>query len=606
MNWLVVAIVAQVIIGSSAVFDKLLLKKRSIEPWAYTFWFGMLGLFAVVLLPFGYQSTALPVIFLALVGGAFFIASAFLYFRTLEEIEASEALPLLGTLSPIATLAFSALWLGTSLGALDFIGFGFLIASGFFLFLAERKEIDARHLLAIALAGVFLAASHVLSKAVFNETSFITGFFWIKIGGALAVLLPLAWPKLRRAIAVSEHTSARNKVWYFANRGYAAVGSLLVSFAVALSAPPLVDASQNVRYLIIFVLGWLVLREQFRGKALLGKIIAAFLITIGLAALALGEYARSLPPVPAERPIQWRVTFSNKFSRELGLDWQENFRAILDELRPQTLRLIAYWDEVEPNAGEFNFSDLDWQIAEAEKRHIPIILAIGLKLPRWPECHAPVWARGLAAEEQEREVQRYIAEVVERYRERPGIVMWQVENEPFLLFGSCPMRGGDFVEQEIAVVRSLDYRRPILVTDGGEFGLWFRASRLGDVFGTTMYRKAYPRVIGPIFGVIEYPFTPSYFRVKERFTRWVNARPDQQFIVVELQGEPWEPRSLANVPPQELVASFSPDYFRETIEYAKATGFEEYHFWGAEWWWWMKEKHGEPRYWDIARELMRE
>jgi len=56
------------------------------------------------------------------------------------------------------------------------------------------------------------------------------------------------------------------------------------------------------------------------------------------------------------------------------------------------LRLVAYWQKIEPEQGKYSFEDLDWQIKEAEKRDIEVILVIGRKVSRWPECHIPEWA----------------------------------------------------------------------------------------------------------------------------------------------------------------------------------------------------------------------
>src|SRR3989338_342991 len=177
--WLWVAVIGQVVIGSSAVFDKMLLKRRSIEPWGYTFWLGALGLFAVVLLPFGYTTASPAIIGLALLGGVLFIASAFFAFRALEQTEASESLPLLGAFSPIATLIFSLQALGGGLNFADVVGFGFLIFASFVLFLAELRDFKGAVLPEIIMAALLLGASHVISKIIFEETSFITGFFWI-------------------------------------------------------------------------------------------------------------------------------------------------------------------------------------------------------------------------------------------------------------------------------------------------------------------------------------------------------------------------------------------------------------------------------------------
>ncbi len=606
MNWLWVATVAQIILGSSVVFDKLLLAKRSIEPWAYTFWLGIFGALAVVLLPFGFQGTDQATVILAMISGILFIGASLALFAALEITEVSEALPIMGALVPIFTLGLAALILGSGLGRLDFIGFAMLVLSGLLLALVERASRRWKTIILSLAASLLAAGSTVTAKVVFNQTNFITGFFWIKVGGILAVLAFLLVPHIRkRILAESAHTAVRSRLAYFMNRGYAGLGSLLTSFAISLGSPALVEATANFRYLVIFALGALILHERFRGRVLAAKLAAASLIIVGLAALAGGEYVRRLPSIDPNRPISWGVTFSAKFSREIGLDWQASYQAILNELKPRRLRLIAYWDEIEPEDNAFSFDDLDWQIMEAEERAIPYILAVGAKTPRWPECHLPDWAAALPAQEQEAALNDYISAIVERYQHRPFLMLWQVENEPFLWFGECPVQSRESLEREVSLVRLLDPRRPILTTDGGEFGLWAPVARFGDVFGTTMYRKAYPRFIGPLFGVIEYPIAPAYFRVKERIVRWWNATPEQRFLVIELQGEPWEPRSLAGIPAEELVSAFSPEYFRDTIEYAKAAGFEEYYLWGAEWWYYMKEKYDDARYWEIVRSLFR-
>src|SRR3989344_6690555 len=203
MNWLPIAVIAQVIIGSSAVFDKILLKRRSIEPWGYTFWFGMLGIVAVLLLPFGYRPAPLWVIALSLAGGAIFVFSAFFNFKALEKIEASETVPLMGAIAPIFTLVIASLFLGASMGFADVIGFALLTLSGFLLVLVERKDFRNGALGMIILAALFLAASHVISKVAFTEVSFITGFFWVKMGGVLAALAMLAAPGVRQRIRAS-------------------------------------------------------------------------------------------------------------------------------------------------------------------------------------------------------------------------------------------------------------------------------------------------------------------------------------------------------------------------------------------------------------------
>lgn len=603
-NWLLVALAAQIIIASSGVLDRVILKKRAIDPVSYAFWFGVLGLFALVLLPFGVAAASGKIILVALFGGALFVISAYFEFVALAETEASETLTLVGAFSPVATLAMSSAFLGTSLGFFDFLGFSFLVLSGLALFFSDRKELSASALSAIVASSVLLAAYHVISKWVFTESNFVTGFFWLKIGGVIFALLWLLAPRLRQDLWQSaEHTASRSRAIYFANRLYGAVGSLMVAWAIALSNPAIVDATQNFRYVIVMVLAWLILHERFRGRALAGKIIAVFLIAIGLLWLAAGEYARNLPPPNADRPIRWGLTFSGKFSRSLGVDQRKNLEAILDELHPERIRLAAYWDEVEPEPGKFVFDDIDWQMNAVAARHVPTVLAVGLKLPRWPECHIPGWAKALPEEAREEALRAYMAKTVVRYREYPSLISWQVENEPFLSFGECGTRSAAALKKEVDLVASLDRKHPILVTDSGELGLWVRAAGYGDIFGTTMYRKVYPRFIGPVFGIIEYPLTPAYFRLKEKFVRYWDGIPQKPFLVSELQAEPWSPEPLVSTPVELQLETFSPAYFIDTIRYAEAAGFEEYYLWGAEWWYWMKTEKGVPDYWDIAKKV---
>ncbi|KKW47462.1 MAG: DMT family permease [Parcubacteria group bacterium GW2011_GWA1_60_11] len=604
MNWLLVALLGQLLSAAATLIDKILLTRSSFRPVSYAFWLGILGAFAVFLVPFGFEILSFRASAFAALSGATFIYGLYFFFLALRRGEFSGMVPALGGITPVAALLSSAVIAGTSLAGLEWAGFAFLVLGSVALALAEPK--GARLFLAAALlaAGALLGLSSALAKEVFAETGFISGLIWIKAWG-IAAALGFLFSRSARAEIFGAVRRPEARGLFIGGRLAATLGSFLLYFAISLAHPALVEATQGARYAFVFAAAWLLLGENFRGKILALKIFATFLIALGLGSLALGEYAKSLPAVPAERPIVWGVTFSEKFSRELGLDWRANYLAILDELKPARLRLIAYWDEIEREPGARDFASLDWQLDEAERRGVPVILALGLKMPRWPECHAPDWAEALPEAEEEKALSEHVLEVVLRYRDRASIIMWQVENEPFLMFGACRARLHEFFHGELALVRALDPERPVLLTDGGELGLWTHAARDGDVFGTTMYRKVYPKVIGPLFGVIEYPLGPDYFRVKERFVRWWTGKGDQRFIVIELQGEPWSPVHLRDVPFEDQIEMFSPAYFADTIEYAKRAGFEEYYLWGAEWWWWMKEVNGTDEYWNYARQLYR-
>lgn len=293
------------------------------------------------------------------------------------------------------------------------------------------------------------------------------------------------------------------------------------------------------------------------------------------------------------------VTFSQLAAADFGLDWKKVYSEILDDLKVRNLRLPAYWTEIEKNQGQYSFADLDWQVAEAEKRGAKIILAVGQRLPRWPECHIPEWVKNLPVSERQEKLLKVIGLIVNRYKPLSSIEYWQVENEPFLsAFGRCPSLDKNLLDKELALVRSLD-ARPIIVTDSGELSIWLQAARRADIFGTTMYRTVWnPKLPGS--GYLHYPLPPGFFHFKANFAKLFSKIKD--IIVVELQAEPWGMKTIREMLPEERDVSLSIEQFKENIEYAREVGFREAYLWGAEWWYWEK-LNGRPEFWNYAKTL---
>ena len=188
--------------------------------------------------------------------------------------------------------------------------------------------------------------------------------------------------------------------------------------------------------------------------------------------------------------------------------------------------------------------------------------------------------------------------VVERYRNNPQIIAWQVENEPFFGFGNCPWRSKDVLIEEIDLVHSLDTEHPVVITDTGEFSLWDRAAKYGDIVGVTLYRKIYS---DPLNMYISYPFTPmTYWRRAQIIKTIFN----KETIGIELQTEPWGPKRWTYIPLDEQAKTMTPEKFRETIGFAEKTGFSHFYLWGGEWWYWLKVQHNDDSMWKEATELL--
>ncbi|MFO7807543.1 MAG: cellulase family glycosylhydrolase [Candidatus Moraniibacteriota bacterium] len=327
------------------------------------------------------------------------------------------------------------------------------------------------------------------------------------------------------------------------------------------------------------------------------KIVLAAAVLTGLIWLLF-----NWPVQSKNEDMDFGVSFAHHHAESLGLDWKETYLEILDDLETDKLRIAAYWDRIEKENGEYDFSDVDWQVEKARERGVDLVLAFGVKTPRWPECHIPEFYMN-DKKEREEALLEFEEVLLNRYKDYDNIAYWQVENEPFLpYFGDCPEGAVDenLVDKEIDLVKSIDPDRPIIVTDSGELSIWYQAAKRADVFGTTLYRIIHK----PPFGYVEYPLGPNFFRLKAKFIKYFAGQDD--VIISELQAEPWPKAWILHVSVEEQYKTMDPEKFREIIEYAKKTNFDAAYLWGAEWWYWLKTKENKPEMWEEARKVLKE
>ena len=297
--------------------------------------------------------------------------------------------------------------------------------------------------------------------------------------------------------------------------------------------------------------------------------------------------------------ITYGMSFNTLYARELGLDWQVVYDDILTDLGVRNLRLAAHWPMIEPEKDTFNFAELDYQVAKAEEVDAEVIMSVGRRLPRWPECHIPAWAEGLTWEEQKEELRQQISAVVNRYKDRSTITHWQVENEPYLgVFARqhCGALDEAFLDEEIALVRELDPDRPILVTDSGNLGTWKGAYKRGDSFGTSVYVYFW----NPELGQFKTVLPPWFYRAKENVMRLLYGQ--KETFLIELSAEPWLLEPVVDVDIETQFTRMNIAKFNDILDYAVATRYDHQYLWGAEWWYWLK-KQDHPEMWERGREL---
>lgn len=316
------------------------------------------------------------------------------------------------------------------------------------------------------------------------------------------------------------------------------------------------------------------------------------LVVLGLVIVFLAQ-----KPIPEK--ITYGMSFNVMYAKELGLDWKETYDAILNELGVRHLRLAAHWPMVEPENNTLNFEEMDYQIKRAEEVGAKVVFAVGRRLPRWPECHTPDWAKTLGEVERNAEQLSYMTAVVERYKDSPAIEYWQVENEPFLsvfAFEHCGELDEDFLKKEVELVKQLDPTRPVLVTDSGNLGTWIGAYKAGDLFGTSVYVYFW----NPELGQFRTILPPFVYRAKENLLSLIYG--EKPTFLIELSAEPWLVAPVVEVPLDVQFGRMDLEKFEDILQYAKNTRYERQYLWGAEWWYWLA-KQGHPEMWDRGKEL---
>lgn len=299
------------------------------------------------------------------------------------------------------------------------------------------------------------------------------------------------------------------------------------------------------------------------------------------------------------KPVTWGVSYSPSYAASLGLDPVTTYEEILDQLGPKRVRLNTYWNEIEPVKDKFDFSQVDHYVDLAQKRQIEAVLVVGLKQPRWPECRTPGWLNIKDTDLLRERQFKMLQTVINHFDSNPAVAAWQLENEPVFSFGVCPQRGGQFLQEEVKLMRTLT-KKPIILTDSGELSTWRGSMAMSDYFGTTLYRT----VDVPWIGQWPYPLKPWFYRLKGVLVNKLFAPNNQKLIISELQAEPWVDRFIAEIPVSQQQQNFSLRQFQNNVEFAKRVGFDEIYLWGVEWWYFMKVQ-GYSEYWEYARGLFR-
>lgn len=291
------------------------------------------------------------------------------------------------------------------------------------------------------------------------------------------------------------------------------------------------------------------------------------------------------------------VTFSKERSEDFGLDWKANFTALLDDMGLKHFRLMSYWSSHEKVRGQFDFSDLDWQVNEAAKRGAKVDIVLGLRQPRWPECWQPDWATQLSGNAWKQALYAYIEIVVNRYKNNPAVANWQLENEAVNnWFGNCGAPDRQRVNEEYALVKKLDPNRNIRMSLSDQHGLPL-GTPVPDEYGFSVYRIVW-NTFSPWHFYVVYPTPIWYHRLRAMVIDLIHHKP---IFIHELQMEPWGPEDTTKLSITEQDKSMSVSQIHKSMKFARQIGAKDIDVWGSEWWYWRKV-NGDPSIWNAMKQ----
>jgi len=305
--------------------------------------------------------------------------------------------------------------------------------------------------------------------------------------------------------------------------------------------------------------------------------------------------------IHAERskPLVLGTSFIPAYAESLGLNARGTMDALINQAGVRHFRLVSYWDQLEPQSGQYDFSLLDWQFQKVAAVHGTVTLSVGLRQPRWPECHVPSWAASEPESQWQPQLEQFMTAVVNHYKGSPVLRSYQVENEFFLHgFGGCTNFDRRRLISEYNLVKKLDPQRTIIVArSDNALGISVHQPR-PDELGISIYKRVWSPPIGRYY---EYPFPAWYYAFLAGTQKLLTGK---DMIIHELQAEAWPPnyQSIPGTSLAEQKKSLDAERFKNRIQYGKGTGMREIYLWGSEYWYYRLVVLHDPSLWNVAEQ----
>ncbi|MDB5169406.1 MAG: hypothetical protein JWO41_762 [Candidatus Saccharibacteria bacterium] len=332
------------------------------------------------------------------------------------------------------------------------------------------------------------------------------------------------------------------------------------------------------------------------------KVFTVFVAVIVLFVAYMYAIAQWYIYTEKSKPLTYGVSFIPDYAQSLGVDPQQTLDGLLS-IGVKHVRFVSYWSDIETTQGTYDFSQLDWQFQKAEAAHAKVSLSLGLRQPRWPECHMPDWAIKEPPSAWQPQLESFMSAVVQRYKNSPSLDSYQVENEFFLTgFGLCEQIPGSLdrsrLVAEYNLVKKLDPSHTVIINRSNNALGWPAGDPKPDEYGISVYKRVWSPVVGRY---MEYPIPAWYYGSLAGFQKIFLHR---DMVIHELQAEAWAPngQSLQDIGLAEQNKSLNAQRLKDRFGYGKATGMRTMDLWGAEYWYYRLTVLHDPSLWNVAKQ----
>ncbi len=309
MNWILLAVGAQFLNAFVALVDKRIVsdEKTLPRPFVYAFYTCLISgawiiVYFIGFVPFMSEVLQVPtfsnvmkptleVVALSFLSAYTFFTALVAMFSALRDHDASDVVPVIGSVSALASFGMGYYFFNTTLSHNFILGIALLSVG---TFLVSHLRFPVKTAMVALYSGIFFALHYITLKGLFASTSFDNGFFWSRIAFVFFALTLLMIPNYFEKI--KEQTKSTTKgtaVLVLINKLLAGVSTILILKATDLGDVAVVQALGGLQFVFILVLGIffsirpskLNIGETYQHDTILKKALFVAVITVGFLVL---------------------------------------------------------------------------------------------------------------------------------------------------------------------------------------------------------------------------------------------------------------------------------------------------------------------------------